>query len=97
MSQFNIIGDSISYNKRGNINFLTFYTIFGELLLVLDDRPILSYIASLEEVEKSFLGSISIVIAIYSVDDLGRNTNAKVCRFVLELFDVLYFFRNSTD
>ena len=79
------------------MNFLTFYTILGELLLVLDDGPILSYIASLEEAKKSFLGIISVVVATYSVDDLGRNTNARVRRFVLELFDVLHFLRNSTD
>ena len=79
------------------MNFLTFYTIFGELLLVLNDRPFLSYTASLEEAKKSFLGSISIIVAIYSVDDLGQNTNARTCRFVLELFNILYFLRNSTD
>ena len=53
------------------MNFLTFYTVLGELLLVLDDGPILSYIASLEEAKKSFLDSISIVVAIYSVDNLS--------------------------
>ena len=79
------------------MNFLTFYIVLGELLLVFDDRPILSYTAGLEEVEKSFLGIISIVVAIYSVDDLGRNTNAKVYRFILELFDILYFLGNSTN
>ena len=85
------------YNKRRDINFLTFYTIFSELLLVLNNRLILSYIASLEEAKESFLSSISIIIAIYSVDDLGRNINARAYRFVLELFDILYFFGNSTD
>ena len=79
------------------MNFLTFYTILSELLLVLDDGPILSYIAGLEEAKKSFLGIISIVVAIYSVDDLGRNINARACRFILELFDILRFLRNSTD
>ena len=79
------------------MNFLTFYTILGELLLILDDRPILSYIAGLKEAKESFLGSISIVIAIYSVDDLSRNINARVYRFVLELFNILYFLRNSTN
>ena len=59
------------------MNFLTFYIVFGELLLVLDDRPILSYMAGLEEAKKSFLGIISIIIAVYSVDDLGRNVNAR--------------------
>ena len=93
----NVIGDSISYNERRDINFLTFYIIFGELLLILDNGPILSYIAGLEEAKESFLGSISIVIAIYSVDDLSRNINARVRRFVLELFDILYFLRNSTN
>ena len=85
------------YNKRRDINFLTFYTILGELLLVLDNGPILSYTVGLEEVEKSFLGIISIVIATYSVDDLGRNTNARARRFILELFNVLRFLRNSID
>ena len=79
------------------MNFLTFYTILGELLLVLDDGPILSCTAGLEEAEKSFLGIISVVVAVYSVDDLGRNANARACRFVLELFDVLRFLGNSTD
>ena len=79
------------------MNFLTFYTVLGELLLVLDDGPILSYIVGLEEVEKSFLGIISVVAATYSVDDLGRNANARARRFVLELFDVLRFLGNSTD
>ena len=59
------------YNERRDINFLTFYTILSELLLVLDNGPILSYIVGLEEVEESFLDSISIVVAIYSVDDLS--------------------------
>ena len=93
----NVIGDSILYNERRDMNFLTFYTVFGELLLVLDDRPILSYTAGPEEAEESFLGSISIVAATYSVDDLGRNANARACRFVLELFDILRFLGNSTD
>ena len=93
----NVVGDSISYNERGDINFLIFYTIFSKLLLVLDDGPIFSYIASLEEAKKSFLDSINIVIVAYSVDDLGRNANARVRRFVLELFNVLRFLRNSTD
>ena len=73
------------------MNFLTFYTILGELLLVLDNGPILSYTASLEEAKKSFLGSIGIVVAIYSVDDLSRNANARARRFVLELFNILRF------
>ena len=85
------------YNKRRDINFLTFYTIFSKLLLVLNNRLILSYIVGLEEAKESFLDSISIVVAIYSVDDLSRNANARACRFVLELFDVLHFLRNSTD
>ena len=85
------------YNERGNINFLTFYTIFSELLFILNNRLILSYIASLEETKKSFLGSIYIVVAIYSVDDLGRNIDTRARRFVLELFDILYFLGNSTD
>ena len=79
------------------MNFLTFYTILSELLLVLDDGPILSYTAGLEEAKKSFLGSISVVIAIYSVDDLGQNINARARRFVLELFNILYFLGNSTN
>ena len=53
--------------------------------------------ASLEEAEKSFLGSISVVVAAYSVDDLGRNANARARRFVLELFDILRFLGNSTN
>ena len=93
----NVIGDSILYNERRDINFLTFYTILGELLLVLDDRPILSYIAGLEEAKKSFLGIISIIVATYSVDDLGRNANARARRFILELFDILRFLGNSTN
>ena len=76
---------------------MTFYTILGKLLLVLDDGPILSYIAGLEEVKESFLGSISVVVAIYSIDDLSRNINARVCQFVLELFDILRFLGNSTN
>ena len=79
------------------MNFLTFYTILGELLLIFDNGLVFSYIASLEEAKESFLDSISIVIAIYSVDDLGRNINARACRFILELFDILYFLRNSTN
>ena len=79
------------------MNFLTFYTVLGELLLVLDDGLILSYTAGLEEAEKSFLGIISIVVATHSVDDLGRNANARARRFVLELFNILRFLGNSTD
>ena len=67
----NVVGDSVSYNERRDMNFLTFYTILGELLFVLDDGPIFSYTAGLEEAEKSFLGIISVVVAVYSVDDLG--------------------------